>query len=68
MRALADLPGGEAGEAGAVADQIVPVGGGDQLRARPRVHVDELREVELDSEFLGSPTEFLGINRHMRSL
>src|SRR3989337_2034577 len=40
------------GEAGAVRDEVVEVPGGDQLRARARVHVHELREEELDPELL----------------
>ena len=45
---LADVAGGEAGEAGAVCEQRLQLLGGDQLGARSRVHVDEVREQELD--------------------
>ena len=41
-------PGGEAGEARAVVEQVVEVRGRDELGARLAVHVDELREQELD--------------------
>ena len=51
-RHLADLAGGEAREPGTVGDEIVEVGSGDQFRARARVHVHELGEVELDPAFL----------------
>ena len=46
---LADVAGGEAGEAGAVLEQAVEMAGGHELRARLAVHVDELREEELDA-------------------
>ena len=45
---LADVAGGEAGEPGPVAEQAVELLRRDQLRARLRVHVDELGEEELD--------------------
>ena len=48
---LADVAGGEAGEAGAVLEQAVEVGGGNELRVRLAVHVHELREQELDVVF-----------------
>ena len=47
-RRLADVAGGEAREAGAVGEQRLELLGRDQLRARLRVHVHELREQELD--------------------
>ena len=47
-RDLADLAGGEAGEPGALRDEVVEVRGRHELRARPAVQVDELREEELD--------------------
>ncbi len=50
-RRLPDLTGGEAREAGPVLEQPVERLARvdrDELRARPRVHVDELREDELD--------------------
>ena len=45
---LADVAGREPGEPGPVGEQRLELGGGDQLRVRLRVHVDELREQELD--------------------
>ena len=45
---LADVAGGEAGEAGALGQQVVEVRGRDELGVRLAVHVDELREQELD--------------------
>ena len=51
-RQLADLAGGEAGEARALGDEVVEVRGGHELRARTAVHVDELREEELDPALL----------------
>ncbi len=45
---LADVAGGEPGEPGTVGEQAVELLRGNQLRARLRVHVDELREQELD--------------------
>jgi hypothetical protein len=56
-RELADLAGCEAGEAGSFLHERVEVLCRDELRARPRVHVDELREVKLDSSFLGAPAD-----------
>ena len=47
-RHLADVARREAGEPGAVVDQVVEVGSRDQLRARACVEVDELGEEELD--------------------
>src|SRR5439155_26615388 len=44
----ADLDAIEAGEAGAVMREVVEVPGRDALRARAAVHVDELREEDLD--------------------
>ena len=46
---LADVAGGEAGEAGALGQQVVEVRGRDELGVRLAVHVDELREQELDA-------------------
>ena len=51
-RHLADLAGREPGKAGALLDQAVECiarADRDELRARTRVHVDELREHELDT-------------------
>jgi hypothetical protein len=48
MGTLADLAGGEAGEAGPVLHQAVQVRGGDELGVGLAVHVHELREQELD--------------------
>ena len=45
---LADVARREAGEPGAVGEQPLELLGRDQLRARLRVHVHELREQELD--------------------
>ena len=45
---LADVAGGVAGESGAVGEQAVELLRRHQLGARLRVHVDELREQELD--------------------
>jgi hypothetical protein len=42
------LAGGEAGEPGAVREQVVEVMYRDELGVRLAVHVDELREQELD--------------------
>ena len=67
---LADLAGGEPREAGAVLDELVEVRGRDELRARPRVHVDELREVELDAPLFGDAADLVdagrGDRRHLR--
>ncbi len=52
---LSDLAGGEAGEPRALLEQAVerlPRADRDELRARPGVHVDELREDELDPALL----------------
>ena len=43
-------PAAKPREAGAVGGEGIEMGGRDQLRARPRVHVHELREVELDAQ------------------
>ncbi len=48
VRLLADRAGGEAREARALAEQAVQVRGRYELGARLAVHVDELREQELD--------------------
>ena len=48
VRLLADGAGREAREAGPLAEEPVEVRGGHQLGARLAVHVDELREQELD--------------------
>ena len=53
MRALADVAGGEAGEARAVGEQVVEMVGGHELGVRLAVHVDELREEELDPAVAG---------------
>ena len=52
VRLLADVAGREPGEPGSVGEQVVQLLGRDQLRARPRVHVDEVREQELDAVVL----------------
>ena len=49
VRPLADVAGGEAGEPGAVGEQVVEVRRRHELRVRLAVHVDELREQELDA-------------------
>ena len=61
---LPDRPGGEAGEAGALGEQVVDRLHGHQLGARLAVHVDELREEELDPLVPGSPLHV--IVRHSR--
>src|SRR5207237_895255 len=58
-RHLADLAGGQPRDAGALVREVVEMGGGDELRARASVHVDELREEELDSAILGDLADFL---------
>ena len=63
-RRLADLARGEPGEARALGDEAVQPRGRDQLRARPAVQVDELREVELDPPFVADPTDLLQ-RRHL---
>src|SRR5262249_49689522 len=49
---------------GAVGRQVVEVGRRDELGARPGVHVDELREVELDAELLRGAANLLDARRH----
>ena len=51
-RELSDLAGGEAGEARSVGHEVVEICCRHELGARPRVHVHELREVEVDSALL----------------
>ena len=48
VRPLADLAGREPREAGPVLHQAVEVGGRHELGVGLAVHVDELREQELD--------------------
>ena len=50
VRALADVAGGEAGEPGAVGEQVVEVPDRHELGVRLAVHVDELGEEELDAQ------------------
>ena len=54
---LPDLTGRKAGESGTVVDEIVEASRRHELRARAGVHVDELREVELDRALLRLPTD-----------
>ena len=63
MRALADVPGREAGEAGAVGEQVVEVVGGDELGVGLAVHVHELREEELDVAVAGQLADLIGALR-----
>ena len=49
VRALADVAGREAGEARPVGEQPLEVRDRHELRVRLAVHVDELREDELDA-------------------
>ena len=63
VRALADVAGGEPGEPGAVGEQVVEVMGGHELGARLAVHVDELREQELDAAVLDDPPDVVGVLR-----
>src|SRR5439155_5970628 len=65
-RQLADLTRREPGEPGTVGDEAVEVLRGHELGARPRVHVDELGEVELDATFLGAPADVLDARRRGR--
>ena len=60
MRALADVARREAGEAGAVVEQAVEVAGGHELGVGLAVHVDELREEELDPVALHPRLGLLG--------
>src|ERR1019366_1016038 len=60
---LADIAGGEAGEAGPVLQQAVEVMGGHELGARLAVHIDELREQELDAAILDDSPGIVGILR-----
>jgi hypothetical protein len=62
-RQLADLPGGEAGEARALRDEIVQVLRRHELGARPGVHVDELGEVELHAALVGSLADVVEARR-----
>ena len=53
--ALADVAGGKAGKPRALAEEVIEVVGGDELGVRLAVHVDELREQELDLLVLDDP-------------
>ena len=63
MRALADVAGREAGEAGAVGEQVVEMVGRHELGVRLAVHVDELREEELDLAVAGELADLVGALR-----
>ena len=63
MRALADVAGREAGEARAVGEQVVEMVGGHELGVRLAVHVDELREEELDPAVAGELADLVGALR-----
>ena len=63
MWALADVACGEAGEAGAVGEQIVEVVRGHELRVGLAMHVDELREEELDLAVAGELADLVGALR-----
>ncbi len=58
---LADVAGGEPGEAGALGEQVVEVVRGHELGVRLAVHVDELREQELDARVVDDPPYVLGV-------
>ena len=60
VRPLADVAGGEAGEPGAVGQQVVDVVGRHELGARLAVHVDELREEELDALLADDAADLVG--------
>ena len=61
VRTLAEIAGREPGEAGSVIQQVVEVVGGDELRARLAVHVDELGEQEFDPLVLDDPANVIFI-------
>ena len=61
VRALADVARGEPREAGAVVEQVVEVVRRHELCARLAVHVDELREQELDARVLDDPPHVVGV-------
>src|SRR6202022_2446524 len=63
VRPLADVAGREAGKARALAQQVVEMVRGDELRARLAVHVDELREQELDLLLLDDRADVVGALR-----
>ena len=60
VRPLADVAGGEAGKPGAVGQQVVDVMGRHELGARLAVHVDELREEELDALLADDAANLVG--------
>ena len=68
VRALADVAGGEPGEAGALGEQVVDVVRRDELRARLAVHVDELSEQKLDLPLADDSPDVIGVADLRRDL
>ena len=68
VRALADVAGGEPGEAGALGEQVVDVVRRDELGARFAVHVDELSEQELDLPLADDSPDVVGVDDLRRDL
>ena len=56
-------PAAKPGEAGAVVEQVVEVAGGHELGVRLAVHVDELREEELDLAVADQLADVVGVSR-----
>ncbi len=54
-------PGGEAGESGAVAEQVIEMVGGHELGVGLAVHVHELGEQKLDIAVLDGLADVVGI-------
>ncbi len=63
-RALADVAGGEAGEAGALLEQVVEMVRRHELRVRLAVHVDELGEEEADVAVVHVGADLIDRPRH----
>ena len=61
VRALADVAGGESGEARAVGEQVVDVVRRDELGARLAMHVDELGEQKLDLSLADDSPDVVGV-------
>jgi hypothetical protein len=61
MWSLADVAGRKPGEAGAVGQEVVEVVGRHELRAWLSMHVDELREQELDAVVFHDPPDIVGV-------
>jgi hypothetical protein len=64
MRALADVAGREAREAGALVEHVVEMVRGHELGVRLAVHVDELREQELDAVLTHVRVQLLAAGGH----